>query len=57
MPIWGLAYDGEAGVALALRILFEEFVLCMGLAGCRNVGEISRTHLARVGVDGRVSKL
>jgi len=57
IPIWGLAYDGQAGVELALRILYEEFVLCMGLAGCRNVGEIGRGHLARVGLDGRVSKL
>lgn len=57
IPIWGLVYDGQAGVELALRILYEEFVLCMGLAGCRNVGEIERGHLARVGLDGRVSKL
>ncbi|KAF8451261.1 glycolate oxidase [Terfezia claveryi] len=57
VPLWGLVYDGQAGVELALWILYEEFVLCMALAGCRNVGEIGRGHLARVGLDGRVSKL
>ncbi|KAF8427909.1 FMN-dependent dehydrogenase [Tirmania nivea] len=56
IPIWGLVYDGQAGVELALRILYEEFVLCMALAGCRNVGEIGGGHLARVGLDGRVSR-
>ncbi|RPB20702.1 FMN-linked oxidoreductase [Terfezia boudieri ATCC MYA-4762] len=39
VPLWGLVYDGQAGGELALRILYEEFVLCMALAGYRNVGE------------------
>ncbi|KAF8466438.1 FMN-dependent dehydrogenase [Kalaharituber pfeilii] len=57
IPIWGLVYNGQAGVDLALKILYEEFVLCMGLAGCRTVKEISRSHLARVMPDGRLAKL
>lgn len=57
IPIWGLAYNGQEGVELALKILYEEFVLCMGLAGCRSVKEITRGHLARVRGDGTLERL
>lgn len=40
--LWGLAYDGEAGVKLALDILLEEFRGCMGLAGLTSLDEIKR---------------
>lgn len=38
--IWGLAVDGEAGVADVLRILRLEFENAMSLCGCRTVAEI-----------------
>ena len=38
--IWGLAADGEAGVAGVLAILHEEFRNAMALTGCRSVEEI-----------------
>ncbi|CAO1637654.1 unnamed protein product [Jaminaea pallidilutea] len=57
MPFWGLAYKGEAGVKLGLDILYDEFLLCMALMGCRNVGEIKRSHLALMGADGRYRAL
>jgi 4-hydroxymandelate oxidase len=40
--LWGLAVDGENGVRVAISILRKEFDLAMGLAGCRNVGAITR---------------
>jgi (S)-2-hydroxy-acid oxidase len=39
--IWGLAADGEAGVANVLRILRDEFENAMALCGCRSVAEIT----------------
>ncbi|KAH0614460.1 uncharacterized protein H6S33_000096 [Morchella sextelata] len=57
IPLWGLAYDGQAGVELALKLLYEEFRLCMGLAGCKSVKEISRDHLIRVKTDGTLARL
>lgn len=43
----GLAYDGQAGVELMLGILMEELKICMGLAGCRNIKQISASSLGR----------
>jgi 4-hydroxymandelate oxidase len=40
--IWGLATDGEAGVARVLEILRGEFENAMALSGCRTVDEIGR---------------
>ena len=40
--IWGLAADGEAGVAGVLAILHAEFENAMALTGCRTVDEIGR---------------
>jgi 4-hydroxymandelate oxidase len=39
--IWGLAVDGEGGVADVLRILRLEFENAMALCGCRTVEEIT----------------
>jgi 4-hydroxymandelate oxidase len=39
--VWGLAVDGEAGVADVLRILRDEFENAMALTGCRTVDEIA----------------
>jgi isopentenyl diphosphate isomerase/L-lactate dehydrogenase-like FMN-dependent dehydrogenase len=38
--IWGLAAEGEVGVAGVLEILRSEFENAMALTGCRSVDEI-----------------
>ncbi|KAJ9656460.1 hypothetical protein H2198_004919 [Neophaeococcomyces mojaviensis] len=55
--LWGLAYKGEEGVALALKLLMDEFRLCMSLAGVTKVSEITKDYLVRMNSDGFVSKL
>ena len=55
--IWGLAYDGEAGVSLMLETLRVEFRRCMQLTGCRTVAEITKASLARMGADGVLRRL
>ncbi len=40
--LWGLAADGEAGAALALRLLRDELDLAMALAGAPTVAAITR---------------
>ncbi|GMK54820.1 hypothetical protein CspeluHIS016_0114060 [Cutaneotrichosporon spelunceum] len=52
VPIWGLAYNGEAGVSLALGILRDELLITMSLCGCRTLKDIRRSHLARMQADG-----
>jgi 4-hydroxymandelate oxidase len=44
--VWGLAVDGEAGVADVLRILRSEFENAMALCGCRKVAEITSALVA-----------
>lgn len=44
--VWGLAAEGEAGVASVLEILRAEFENAMALAGCRTVAEIGRELVA-----------
>jgi 4-hydroxymandelate oxidase len=44
--IWGLAVDGEAGVADVLGILRREFENAMALCGCRAVAEITSALVA-----------
>ena len=55
--LWGLAYKGEAGVSLCLKLLMDEFRLCMGLAGVVSVKDISKDYLVKVDTSGFVSKL
>jgi len=55
--LWGLAYKGEEGVRLMVKILSDEFRLCMGLAGVVNVKEITKDYLAKIDKSGFVSKL
>lgn len=57
VPIWGLAYNGEAGVDLAIKLLMNEFKTTMALAGCKSVKEISRAHLSLLRPDGVLAKL
>jgi 4-hydroxymandelate oxidase len=39
--LWGLAAAGEAGVRRALRLLAQDLDVCMAIAGCRSVDEIT----------------
>lgn len=55
--IWGLAYDGQAGVELALNILYDEFKKCMQLMGCKTVGDIKRSHLGVIDSSGFLAAL
>uniref|UniRef100_A0A0B7K771 FMN hydroxy acid dehydrogenase domain-containing protein n=1 Tax=Bionectria ochroleuca TaxID=29856 RepID=A0A0B7K771_BIOOC len=57
LAIWGLAYDGQRGVELALNLLYDEFVTAMALSGCRNVSEINSEFLSLLTPDGILSKL
>jgi (S)-2-hydroxy-acid oxidase len=43
--IWGLASEGEAGVAKVLQMLKDELELAMALTGCVKVSDISRNHV------------
>ena len=55
--LWGLAYNGQEGVELCLRLLRDEFKLCMGLAGTVKVPEITKDYLVKVDKSGFVSRL
>ncbi|RYP44545.1 hypothetical protein DL768_008994 [Monosporascus sp. mg162] len=57
IPIWGLAYNGQEGIELALKILMAELKIAMALAGCRTVKDISRGHLSYLSPDGNLAKL
>ncbi|KAF2123839.1 FMN-dependent dehydrogenase [Dothidotthia symphoricarpi CBS 119687] len=57
IAIWGLAYKGQSGVELGIRILLEEFRSTMALAGCRSVNEITSSHLCILENNGILSKL
>lgn len=46
--LWGLAYKGQAGVELMLRLLSDEIKLCMALAGVTKVQDISKEYLVKV---------
>jgi len=47
--LWGLAADGEAGVAWVLRHLKEELDLAMALAGTPTVADVTRDLVRRAG--------
>jgi (S)-2-hydroxy-acid oxidase len=55
--LWGLAYNGQAGVELCLRILTDEFRLCMGLMGITKVSEIGPQYLSKLQGDGFLARL
>ena len=55
--LWGLAYKGQEGVEHCLRLISDEFRLCMGLAGTINVKDITKDYLAKVDRGGFVSRL
>ncbi|XP_038077484.1 hydroxyacid oxidase 1-like isoform X2 [Patiria miniata] len=39
--LWGLAYDGEAGVRKVLELIRDEFSLSMALSGCTSIADIT----------------
>ena len=43
--LWGLACEGEAGVAHVLELLREEVGLGLRLLGCRSPAEVTRAHV------------
>lgn len=47
--LWGLAVEGEAGVASVLRILLEELDLAMALCGARTLEEVTPDLVVRSG--------
>ena len=55
--LWGLAYKGQEGVELCLRLLSDEFRLCMGLAGTVKVAEITKDYLVKMDRSGFISRL
>ena len=55
--LWGLAYKGQEGVELCLKLLADEIRLCMGLAGTVRVKDISKEYLVKVDRSGFVSRL
>ncbi|KAM0542264.1 hypothetical protein ACHAPJ_012872 [Fusarium lateritium] len=57
MHIWGLAYNGQEGVELGIKILMFEFKIAMALAGCRTIKDITRSHVTFLSSDGTMAKL
>jgi len=57
VTLWGLAYSGREGVELAMEVLENELRLTMGLAGVRNLSEITKRHLGYVKPGGGIQPL
>jgi len=55
--LWGLAYKGQAGVELCLKLFMDEIRLCMALAGVVKVEDITKEYLVKVDTSGFVSRL
>jgi 4-hydroxymandelate oxidase len=47
--LWGLAVDGEDGVARVLELLRVEIENGLKLLGCTRPDEVTRTHVRRAG--------
>ena len=48
-PLWGLAVGGQPGVERVLTLLNMELKLAMALSGVRNLGELNRKMIRRIG--------
>jgi isopentenyl diphosphate isomerase/L-lactate dehydrogenase-like FMN-dependent dehydrogenase len=48
-PLWGLAYDGEAGARRVLELLRDEIELTLALCGCTSPEDVSAGHLGTIG--------
>lgn len=55
--LWGLAYNGQEGVELCLRLLSDEIRLCMGLAGTVRIEDINKEYLVKIDQSGFTSRL
>ncbi|KAF2771132.1 L-lactate dehydrogenase [Teratosphaeria nubilosa] len=55
--LWGLAYKGQAGVELMLKILADEIKLTMALAGVTRVKDIGKEYLVKIDKSGFVARL
>ncbi|CAG8204241.1 unnamed protein product [Penicillium olsonii] len=55
--LWGLAYNGQEGVELMLKLLFNDFKRCMQLTGCNSVSDISPVSLAIAQPYGPLARL
>jgi 4-hydroxymandelate oxidase len=44
--VWGLATDGEAGVAAVLELLRSELLLALALLGCRSPAEVTAARVS-----------
>lgn len=42
---WGLAYDGEEGVSLAMKILRAEFDKVLAYSGCSSLDEVTKEYI------------
>lgn len=45
-PLWGLAWDGEAGARMALQLIRDELELDLRLLGTPTPADVTRAHLA-----------
>jgi isopentenyl diphosphate isomerase/L-lactate dehydrogenase-like FMN-dependent dehydrogenase len=43
--VWGLAVDGEEGVAHVLHLLHREIELGLALLGCASPADVTRAHV------------
>ncbi|KAJ4241532.1 hypothetical protein NW757_012231 [Fusarium falciforme] len=57
IPIWGLAYNGQEGIELALKILMYEFKTAMALARCRIIKDITGGYVVYLNSNGVLAKL
>jgi isopentenyl diphosphate isomerase/L-lactate dehydrogenase-like FMN-dependent dehydrogenase len=48
-PLWGLAYDGEAGARRVLELLRDEIELALALCGCTSPDQVSPAHVGTIG--------
>ncbi|KAJ8106140.1 hypothetical protein OPT61_g9738 [Boeremia exigua] len=55
--LWGLAYNGEAGVSTMLDVLYTDFRRCMQLTGCNSVADIGKSALGIARSDGPLARL
>ncbi|PLB55477.1 FMN-dependent alpha-hydroxy acid dehydrogenase [Aspergillus steynii IBT 23096] len=55
--LWGLAHNGQSGVELMLKLLYDDFKRCMQLTGCKSISEITTASLAIARADGPLARL
>lgn len=43
--LWGMVLGGEKGAKRVMELIYNEFVICMKLCGCRNIAEITSDYV------------